>query len=182
MTEKGPDKATLWQLIKDLPASKLVAVERFLTYLQNKDAKQILRALAGESAPYDTDFYRWTQTQAAALRDEELKWLEGLDLDLDNLAEEIESLGHRDRRAIESYLESIMKHWLKWIHQPHERERRSHGWLVSIGNARAGIEKLQEESPSLREINPARLPMIYRRAREGASRETRLPLSTFPDT
>jgi hypothetical protein len=37
MTEKGPNTAALWKLIKVLPASKLVAVERFLAYLQNEE-------------------------------------------------------------------------------------------------------------------------------------------------
>ena len=37
---------------------------------------------------YDTDFYGWTQTQAAALRAREWNTL-----DLEDLAEEIESLG-----------------------------------------------------------------------------------------
>jgi hypothetical protein len=37
---------------------------------------------------YDTDFYQWTQAQATALRAKDVAAL-----DLDNLAEEIESLG-----------------------------------------------------------------------------------------
>jgi hypothetical protein len=37
---------------------------------------------------YDTDFYCWMQTQASALRAKERNTL-----DLENLAEEIESLG-----------------------------------------------------------------------------------------
>jgi hypothetical protein len=44
---------------------------------------------------YDTDFYQWTQTQAAALRQKDFAAL-----DLANLAEEIDSLGKSDRRAI----------------------------------------------------------------------------------
>jgi Domain of unknown function DUF29 len=51
---------------------------------------------------YDTDFYRWTQTQAAALRAKDFATL-----DLENLAEEIESLGRSDRRAIVSHLERL---------------------------------------------------------------------------
>jgi hypothetical protein len=49
---------------------------------------------------YDTDFYLWTQMQTAALRAKDVGAL-----DLEYLAEEIESLGKRDRRAVESYLE-----------------------------------------------------------------------------
>ena len=46
---------------------------------------------------YDEDFYAWTQHQAALLRTE--KWQ---DLDYTNLAEELESLGKRDLRELES--------------------------------------------------------------------------------
>lgn len=44
---------------------------------------------------YDEDFFVWTQHQATLLRDG--KWDA---LDLLNLAEEIESLGKRDRRGL----------------------------------------------------------------------------------
>ena len=57
---------------------------------------------------YDADFYLWTQMQTAALRAKDVGAL-----DLEYLAEEIESLGKHDRRAVESYLEVILLHLLK---------------------------------------------------------------------
>jgi len=48
------------------------------------------------TATYETDFYQWTQQQAALLRQGEFN---RVDLDLANIAEEIESMGKRDRRA-----------------------------------------------------------------------------------
>jgi len=48
---------------------------------------------------YDQDFYQWTQTTAALIR--QGKWHE---VDADYLAEELESLGKRDRRELESRL------------------------------------------------------------------------------
>jgi Domain of unknown function DUF29 len=62
---------------------------------------------------YDTDFYTWTQTQAAALRAK--NWAA---LDLEHLAEEIESLGRSERYAIESQLERLLLHLLKWCYDP----------------------------------------------------------------
>jgi hypothetical protein len=44
---------------------------------------------------YDNDFYEWTQYQAAAPAAGHVS-----ELDLANLAEEIESLGKRDRRGL----------------------------------------------------------------------------------
>jgi hypothetical protein len=57
---------------------------------------------------YGADFYQWTQMQAAALRAKDFAAL-----DLDNLAEEIGSLGRSDRRAIVSHLECLLLHLLK---------------------------------------------------------------------
>ena len=54
---------------------------------------------------YDSDFYRWMQKQAAALRVKDFAAL-----DLENLAEEIESLGRSDRGAIVSHLERLLLH------------------------------------------------------------------------
>src|SRR5919204_82762 len=74
---------------------------------------------------YDTDFYRWTQKQAAALRAKDFAAL-----DLENLAEEVESLGRSDRRAIVSHLERLLLHLLKW--REHPQGRGPSGRAVSI--------------------------------------------------
>ena len=62
---------------------------------------------------YDTDFYQWTQTMALALR--QGHWQ---DLDIENLVEEIESLGRSEKRALKSRLEVLLMHLLKWAYQP----------------------------------------------------------------
>jgi hypothetical protein len=75
---------------------------------------------------YDIDFYQWTQTQAAALRAKD--WAA---LDLDNLAEEINSLGRSDRRGIMQQLERLLIRLLEWLTQPTHRARAgpvSPGW------------------------------------------------------
>ncbi len=67
------------------------------------------------SALYDTDFVRWTEQQAAALRR-----LAGTSnsLDIEHLAEEIESSGKRDVREVASNLRLILVHVLKIISCP----------------------------------------------------------------
>jgi hypothetical protein len=177
MTEKGPNKVALWQLIKDLPAPKLVAVERLLAYLQHKDTTQTLQGLAGESVSYDTDFYRWTQAQAATLRDEALQWLADLDLDLDHLAEEIESLGNEQAHAVESHLIILVQHLLKCAYRPPPRR----GWLRSIDNARDQIALRLRRNPHLQSELEQLLALAYPRGRRRAIRETGLPPATFPD-
>jgi Domain of unknown function DUF29 len=61
---------------------------------------------------YDRDFFAWTQQQAALLR-RAAAGEPSSDLDLQNLAEEIESLGKRDRRALPAQLARITEHLLK---------------------------------------------------------------------
>jgi Domain of unknown function DUF29 len=123
---------------------------------------------------YDTDFYQWTQTQAAAIRARDIAAL-----DLEHLAEEIESLGKRDRRAVQSYLEVIVQHLLKWAYQP---DRRGRSWEKSLIQARHRLGKLLRENPSLANQVPGFLAEGYPHARRLAAVETGLPLTTFQET
>jgi glyoxylase-like metal-dependent hydrolase (beta-lactamase superfamily II) len=125
-------------------------------------------------AAYETDFYAWTQAQAEALRTKD--WPA---LDVDHLAEEIESLGKRDRRAVESDLEVRLRHGLKWVYQP---ERRSGSWRRTLTVTRQRLARVLRDNPSLREQLPVLLPVAYAEAREVAAAETGLPLATFPET
>jgi hypothetical protein len=121
---------------------------------------------------YETDFYAWTQEQAAALRDG--KWDT---LDRANLAEEIESLGLRDRDAIESQLVRVLLHLLKLTYDPAPRPRR--GWRVTVADAR---EKVARKARGSLQHHPANyLPAAYRYARRKAALATGLPLTEFPE-
>jgi hypothetical protein len=125
---------------------------------------------------YDTDFYAWTQAQADAIRAKNLARL-----DIDHLAEEIESLGRSDRRAIGHYLERLLKHLLKWTYQPEQRPRYGRSWARSIRHSRRKIAELVAESPSLHDYPAQRMATAYRPAREDAADETDLPLTDFPE-
>jgi hypothetical protein len=63
---------------------------------------------------YDLDFVAWTEQQAAALR----RMPDSNSLDREHLAEEIESLGTRDVREVQSLLDQIMLHALKILLDP----------------------------------------------------------------
>jgi Domain of unknown function DUF29 len=115
---------------------------------------------------YDTDLYEWTKEQADALRRRATNAL-----DWDNLAEEIESLGKSDRRQIQSRLEVLLIHLLKWRYQP---ELRCGSWRGSIFEARLRIRKLLDESPSLQPHPAEYLSEAYAHARRKALEETGL--------
>jgi hypothetical protein len=125
-------------------------------------------------ATYNTDFYAWTQAQAAALRTKD--WPA---MDLDHLAEEIHSLGIADEHAITRHLQRLLLHLLKWRYQP---THRTPSWRRSIRQARDAIADRIERSPSLRDYPARRMPLAYRRARRDAAEETGLPPATFPET
>jgi Domain of unknown function DUF29 len=122
---------------------------------------------------YDTDFYTWTQAQAAALRGKDLAAL-----DLEHLAEEIEDVGNSVRFALESQLVRLLLHLLKLAYDPSARPRR--GWLVTVDAARAEIAKRATGGLS---HHPARyLPEAYRQARRRLSLALDRPLTTCPET
>ena len=125
---------------------------------------------------YDQDFYAWTQEQAALLREGAVE-----ELDLRNLAEEIESLGKSDRRALGSHLRNLVLHLLKWHYQPSGR-LTGQSWRSSIRNARAEIAVLLEDSHRLEREVAGLLARWYPLARLDAADETGLPLATFPET
>lgn len=125
------------------------------------------------TATYETDFYQWTQQQADLLRQGALSAI-----DVENLIEEIESMGASDRRSLSSFLELVIMHLLKWQYQP---ERRGTSWQTSISKGRNAIERTLEYSPSLNRQLPDMIVAEYRRARKEASLETGLPLTTFPE-
>ena len=131
--------------------------------------------MSTNAALYEQDFYTWTQEQAALLREGALH-----DLDVTNLAEEIESLGKSDRRALGSHLRNLVLHLLKWHYQPAGRHTGP-SWRASIRNARAEIAVLLDDSPSLRREVSGLLARWYPLARQDAADETGLPLATFPE-
>ncbi|HVC57120.1 MAG TPA: DUF29 domain-containing protein [Stellaceae bacterium] len=97
------------------------------------------------SGLYDRDFVLWTEEQATALRRAKGA---NLPLDWENLAEEIESLGKSDRRALHSHIRRILRHLVKLTASSAEAPRR--GWRLTIREARNEIAIILRDSPSLR--------------------------------
>lgn len=125
-------------------------------------------------ANYDHDFYLWTQHQADLLRQRQFN---RVDLDVENIAEEIESMGRREKHAIRSYLFNVMMHLLKWQYQP---DRRGTSWELSIHNGRDQIAWQIKDSPSLRPQLSAFIEDVYPSVRRNAAGETGLSQAAFP--
>jgi hypothetical protein len=121
---------------------------------------------------YDEDFYAWTIMTAVLLRQRRFA-----EVDIVHLAEELEDMGKRERRALESYLRNVTLHLLKWRYQP---QKRGASWRQSIRNGRIEIQKLVRDSPSLAEYIAQMLEEEYSAARADAIDETGLSEETFP--
>ncbi len=133
-----------------------------------------------EGGLYDRDFYRWCLAEARALRKlAALRTELPVPLDLDNLAEEIESLGKSQLRELGSRHVVLLVHLLKWRHQP---QRRSRSWRSTIETQRVELQRLLRINPSLRGRRAAELTDAYADARRLAAAETGLPVDTFPET
>ena len=117
-------------------------------------------------AQYETDFAAWAEETAAALRAGRLD-----EVDLENVAEEMEGLARLERKAVRAQLQRLMMHLRKHKIQP---ERAGKSWQNSIANARDEILDDFYDSPSLRRHLEDSLERVYRRAVTEALQEMEL--------
>jgi hypothetical protein len=125
---------------------------------------------------YDEDFPLWAERQAALLRAGRFD-----ELDLENLIDEVEDLSRRERKSIESYVETILEHFLKLALSPAERPRR--GWLVTVDKQR--VKLARELTPTLRNHLEAELPALYGGLRRPVTRQLEkdhVPSDALPAT
>ncbi|KOR27158.1 hypothetical protein TI05_19625, partial [Achromatium sp. WMS3] len=121
------------------------------------------------SSLHDTDFYSWTQQQAALLRAGNIA-----SLDIDNIIEEIEDMGRSEKRSLRSCLRVLLMHLLKWQYEP---QRRSKSWHVTIVTQRSNITEILEDSPGLKSLIQIVIATAYPKARKEAAAETGLQLA-----
>ncbi len=113
---------------------------------------------------YEDDFYAWTQEQARLLREAARERI-NTPLDFENLAEEVESMGRSETRAVESSLSRILEHLLKLEFSPAADPRN--GWKASVVEHRDRLARDIAASPSLR--GKMDVPDVYRLARKVAA-------------
>ena len=94
---------------------------------------------------YEQDYNLWLEETVKKLRLRELS-----EIDLDNLIEELESMGRSDKRALKSLLTRLFEHLLKIAYWEYEREYNYRGWNGEIQNFRIQIKRLLKDSPSLK--------------------------------
>lgn len=121
---------------------------------------------------YDRDFYAWANEQAALLRAGRLT-----EADIENIAEEIDSIGRGEKRELIDRLAVLLTHLLKWQYQP---ALRGNSWRLTIEEQRYRLENHLSDNPSLKsQLTQARQD-AYKLALVQTERESGLPRSTFP--
>jgi hypothetical protein len=128
--------------------------------------------VAVSNSLYESDFYAWANQQAALLRAGRLA-----EAEIENIAEEIESMGRSEKRELVSRLTILLQHLLKWQFQP---GRRSVSWRLSIENTRLQLEDHLKDNPSLKSQLDEVMRSAYRRALNEAVAETGFARTTFP--
>lgn len=121
---------------------------------------------------YADDFVAWAQRQVQALRAGRLDAL-----DVEHLAEEIESMGERDRREVRSRLRVLLAHLLKWQYQP---GYRGPSWIATIDEQRNELADVLARSPSLWHVVRDDFGRCYEQGRRTALKETGLPSTSVP--
>ncbi|CAA2138527.1 DUF29 domain-containing protein [Methylobacterium bullatum] len=124
------------------------------------------------SSRHQDDLYGWVQEQVALLRAGAVA-----SLDLDNIAEELSDVGAEQYDKLESALEVLLMHLLKWDHQP---ERRSPIWALTVIEQRKRIEKLLRKNPGLTPRISEAVEDGFDLGRVRAAREMKRDLDTLP--
>ncbi|MDJ0576670.1 MAG: DUF29 domain-containing protein [Xenococcaceae cyanobacterium MO_234.B1] len=120
---------------------------------------------------YDSDFALWIEDTVNKLKARNTE-----DLDWENLIEEIESLGKRDKRELESRLTTLFEHGLKRRYVPLPECYR--GWEVTINRTQQELTRILRDSPSLKNYLLAVCDRCYQDGLRNVRQEYDTP---FPD-
>jgi hypothetical protein len=120
----------------------------------------------------ETDFYAWAMEQAELLRARRFDAA-----DIDNIAEEIESMGRGEKRELANRLAILLLHLMKWQFQ---KGFQSPSWSATIREQRIRLRNHLNDNPSLKAKLDESFVQAYELAVVGAARENGLPESAFP--
>jgi hypothetical protein len=100
-------------------------------------------AIAPKTTLYDLDYLLWTEDTIAKLKSRDFEHV-----DIENLIEEIESLGKSEKQELENRLETLLAHLLKriYINMPD----CFNGWENTIREQRRRITLRMRKTPSLK--------------------------------
>ncbi|MGK7931110.1 MAG: DUF29 domain-containing protein [Microcystaceae cyanobacterium] len=120
---------------------------------------------------YDQDFALWIEETVEQLQSGDFS-----QVDLENLIEEVESLGKCDKRGLENRLITLFEHALKRCYVPLPDCYR--GWEVTLNRTQQKSNQILDDSPSLRNFLEQILVRCYQKALDNMRIEYQV---SFPD-
>lgn len=129
------------------------------------------------SVLYEQDYSLWLELTANKLKQGEFSLV-----DIDNLIEEIESMGRSEKQALESLLIILLVHLLKLAYWEVEIKRNENHWITEIATFRVQIRNRIRRSPSLKPYVQNIFEDCYDDAREIVTRKKMLDPSLIPTT
>jgi hypothetical protein len=124
-----------------------------------------------KTATYQSDFHAWAFDQAKRLR-------AGKSVDIENIAEELETLGRSERRELVNNLAVLIQHMLKLEVQRHKESR---SWMLTVEEHRKRVNTLLRENPSLKSNLESSINEAYALAVILAAKDTGIDVSAFPE-
>ncbi|MCI4626421.1 MAG: DUF29 domain-containing protein [Candidatus Magnetoovum sp. WYHC-5] len=130
--------------------------------------------ISTEQSLYERDFYQWALHNAELLKQGKLA-----EIDIYNIAEELEDMGRNNKRELESRLAILIMHLLKWQYQAKHRCR---SWITTINTQRMDIELLLKNSPSLKHKIEITIEESFVNAKRLFENETSINQNILPET
>ena len=122
---------------------------------------------------YEIDESLWLEETIILLKEKRFQYL-----DLNNLIEELEALGKRDKNAVASLLEQIIRHLLLLQYWTEEQEINGNHWQTEIIGFRNQLERLLTNN--LQNYLHSELEKIYKGALKYARQKTKFKID-FPE-
>lgn len=125
---------------------------------------------------YEQDFYLWIQTTVKLLSERKLD-----KLDIDNLIEEIDSMGRSEKKELKTRLIVLIEHLLKLQYWTEEKDYNTRGWRNTVVEQRRQIAYTLADSPSLKSVLNDIFIDCYKDSRNDTLRKYQLPSNLFPE-
>ena len=144
----------------------------------NVSHEVVLKEQSTAQTLYGQDYYLWLQTTLHQLRGGQLLSA----VDLENLLEELESMGRREKRTVKSLLIRLLEHLLKLKYWSTECPQNEGHWKGEIRTFRRELRDVLQDSPSLK---PCLLEILTNATKPSDLRQAIapiFPLRSFPST
>ena len=115
---------------------------------------------------YERDFYAWARREAVLLQRRDFD-----QLDLDNVIEELDSLGRQEREHWEDHITWVIELLLLLEHGRHIDDQTLSRWTDELWQSQCVIARQIRDNPSLRELGEAAVARCWHHARRRACTE-----------